>query len=129
MGNTKTPTGDSTGKLTKEQAMEIINKTTPCKVLAEPGEKLPQVVVADFIAMDVRPEDKYMTKKEDKTPDAINPQAAGRKDEGAHSIDIKGKEYTGKPQELNESLKRAKTAIETEESADKKLSENNSQDR
>ena len=125
MENAKTPTGDSkTNKLTAEQAKARIEKSEQAMVTAAKQEELPEIVEVNVIVMEPAERDKTMTQLKDKTPDSITPIVAGTKGEKTEIVYENGQKLIPETQKPNESLQRAQTRIDTIDSANQKIEEN-----
>lgn len=122
MGNAKTPTGDSTGKLTREEAMKLIEKTTPAKLTAVNEVELPQAVLVDLMAVEVAKADERTRLPGKESPDSVEPIVAGRKGEnGAEIVYENGQKVVPPTRKPNKSLQAAQERVDIEQSADEKL--------
>lgn len=125
MENAKTPTGDSTGKLTREEAQNLINKTIPAKIVAVNEIDLEKAVLVDLMAVEVKLPDNERTQVPgQETKDALEPISAGRKGEnGPEVVYENGERVVPGPKEPNKSLQAAQKRKDIEDSAREKLAQ------
>ena len=130
MENAKTPTGDSTGKLTKEQAMLLIEKTVPAKLTAVNGQELDKEIELDIMGVTVEKAANEHSLPGTEPKDSISAIVAGRKSrKGAEIVYENGEFVKPAAQKPNKTLQEAQRRIDIEQSAEEKQATGSTQSR